>query len=354
MKKALLSSFFFLAISLMATAQLKQPITGLACRDFGRIQNADDDVMKNISAIIVQLNWSDIQPKENGPIERNNDLDKAIKWVQSFKAKYGVDIGLKVRLYCGFHSPDWLINKVGYFDAKGERIPKFWKPEFINAFTDVQSKLAAIYDNVPEVREVVDGGTSVTTAEALIRPFKEKESPKMQMVSTMFLNAGYSAEADSIAIVKSFDAMKAWKKTLVSVCFSNWKTLDKRGNVSGDISSTFGFIKIFTSKFGKQAVIGNNGLRPGMGKHGERWQEGGDMYALYNYFKKVHDDQGVQIYFQTASDQRIGDLQEAIKDGIGYGASYIELPGAPRDYTGDLPVTAMGQLSKQLKANVKG
>lgn len=353
MKKVLLVSLFIFSVSLFANAQLKPPITGLACRDFGRIQSADDDVMKNINAIIVQLNWNEIQPQENGAIVRDNDLDKAIKWVQSFKAKHGVDIALKVRLYCGFHSPDWLLKKAGYLEARGERIPKFWKPDFITAFADVQSKLAAIYDNVPEVREVVDGGTSLTTAEALIRPFKE--SPKAQMIANAFLNAGYSAEADSVAIVKSFDAMKVWKKTLVSVCFSNWKTVDKNGNTSADVSRTFGFVKIFVSKFGKQAVIGNNGLRPGMGsKHGERWQEGGDMYALYNYFKKVHDEQGVQIYFQTASDQRIGDLQQAIKDGIAYGASYIELPGAPRDYTGDLPVTAMNELSKQLKANIKG
>lgn len=350
-KKALLLSLLVPSFAFMGCAQLKQPLSGLACRDFKRINPQDDELMKNISTVIVQVHWNDIQPKENGPIVRDNDIDNAIKWVRTFKQKYGVDIGLKVRLYCGIHSPDWLIDKVGYFDARGQRVPKFWKGDFINAFADVQRKLAAIYDDVPEVREVVDGATGITSAESFIRPLKGGRNA--QMVSQVFQNAGYSADADSTAIVKSFDAMKVWKKTYVSVCFSDWKTPDKDGNPTGDIDRTLAFITKFINEFGKQAVIGNNGLRPGMGHHGERWQEGGDMYTLYNYFKKMHDDKGVKVYFQTASDQRIGDLQEAIKDGINYGASYIELPGAPRDYTGDIPVSAMNELSKKLKSNNK-
>ena len=148
--------------------------------------------------------------------------------------------------------------------------------------------------------------------------------------------------------------MKVWKKTLVSVCFSDWKTIDKNGEASEDISRTIGFMHTFVNKFGKQAVVGNNGLRPGTGHHGERWQEGGDMFTLYNYFKKIHDEQGVEVYFQTAKDERIGNLSDAIKDGIGYGAAYIELPGTPRAYTQDLPLTSMPELNKQLKANARG
>jgi hypothetical protein len=76
------------------------------------------------------------------------------------------------------------------------------------------------------------------------------------------------------------------------------------------------------------------------------------MYTLANHFKKIHE-QGVKIYFQTAKDERIGNLQQAIEEGASYGASYIELPGAPRNYPQDIPLTLMPDMNKKLKANAK-
>lgn len=193
-----------------AYAQYKPSICGLVCRDFGRIKPGDEDIMKQMGGIVVQLYWKDIQPDEGGPVKKNNDVDSAINWVRNFKEKYGVDIGIKIRLYCGVYSPDWLFKKVGFISLaqKAEKIPKFWKDDYVKAFADVQAKLAAMYDNVPEVREVVDGCTGSTTAEAFIRPFAERRTD----IAQGFLQGGYTTEADEKAIRESFDAMKVWKK----------------------------------------------------------------------------------------------------------------------------------------------
>ena len=50
--------------------------------------------------------------------DKDNALDKAIKWVTAFNDKYGVDIGLKVRLYSGMNSPQWIKEKAGFFTIK--------------------------------------------------------------------------------------------------------------------------------------------------------------------------------------------------------------------------------------------
>lgn len=142
------------------------------------------------------------------------------------------------------------------------------------------------------------------------------------------------------------------EKTLVSVCFSNFKKLNSDGTVDEDIHHTIDFVNEFVEEFARQAVVGNNGLRPGTGHHGQRWQEGGDMYLLSNHFKKIYA-QGVKIYFQTAKDERIGNLQQAIEDGVSYGASYIELPGTPHNYPQDLPLALMPDMNKKLQANAK-
>jgi len=334
--------------SVQSDGDLKEPLRGLVCRDFDRIDagGSDDDMMKITNGVIIQLYWADIQPQENGPIVRDNRLDKALEWVRKFKAKYGVDIPIKVRLYCGLHSPSWLINK-GSFTIKDEKIPKYWEPYFISAFADVQQKLAAIYDNVPEIREVVDGATGLNSAENFIRPFGDKGAK--QMAGNIFLRAGYTKDKDSIAIVKSYDAMKAWKHTLISVCYSAYQYLDSRGNAYETADGTVPFINMFVNEFGKQAVIGNNGLRTTAGKHGEDFAEGGERYKLFNYFKKLHQEKGVKVYFQTSTAERAGgDLAPVIEDGIKYGALYIELPTSPKQYR-----TLLGNNLESLNKNLK-
>lgn len=333
-------------------AGLKAPLRGLVCRDFDRIDiigGSDDDIMKITNGVIVQVYWKDIQPTENGPVVRNNKVDKAIEWSRKFKAKYGISMPIKVRLYCGIYAPDWLINK-SYFMARDEKIPKYWDPVFINAFADIQSKLAAIYDEVPEIREVVNGGTGITTAENFIRPFSNR--PGGQKVAQLILSEGYTKEKDANAIYKSYEAMKPWKNTLISVCFSSYQYLDNSGRAYETAAGTFPFIDKFVKMFGSQAVIGNNGLRTTEGRHGEDFEVGGERYQLYNYFKKLHQN-GVKIYFQTASTKRGGgDLSALIEEGIKYGAIYIELPTKPSEYR-QLLNGNIEKLSKRVAENYK-
>lgn len=332
---------------------LKASLSGLVCRDFDRIDvsgGADDAMMKITSGVVIQLYWKDIQTKEGGEIVRGNRVDQAIDWVRKFKAKYGIDIPIKIRLYCGAFSPDWLINK-GYFTLMDERMPKYWETYYINAFADVQQKLAAIYDNMPEISEVVDGATGLKSAENFIRPFGD--NAKKQEIGQVFMQAGYTQQNDHDAIIKSFDAMKVWKHTLVSCCFSSYQYLDSRGNAYETADGTVPFINTFINTLGKQAVIGNNGLRTTAGSHGEDFAEGGERYKLYNYFKKVHDEYGVKVYFQTSTTKRSGSaLNPVIEDGIKYGAEYIELPTAPREYR-ELLGNELESLNQKVKSNKK-
>jgi len=335
------------------STDLKQPLSGLVCRDFDRIDvagGADDAMMKITNGVIIQLYWKDIQTKENGEIIRGNRVDQAIDWVRKFKAKYGVDIPIKIRLYCGAFSPDWLLSK-GSFTLMEERMPKYWETYYINAFADVQQKLAAIYDNVPEISEIVDGATGLKSAENFIRPFGD--NGKKQEIGQIFLQAGYTQQNDHDAIIKSFDAMKVWKRTLVSCCFSSYQYLDSRGNAYETADGTMPFINSFVNTLGKQAVIGNNGLRTTAGNHGEDFAEGGERYKLYNYFKKMHDEYGVRVYFQTSTTKRSGStLSPVVEDGIKYGAEYIELPTAPREYR-EMLGNDLESLNQKVRTNKK-
>jgi len=232
-----------------------------------------------------------------------------------------------------------------------ERMPKYWETYYINAFADVQQKLAAIYDNVPEISEIVDGATGLKSAENFIRPFGD--NGKKQEIGQIFLQAGYTQQNDHDAIIKSFDAMKVWKRTLVSCCFSSYQYLDSRGNAYETADGTMPFINSFVNALGKQAVIGNNGLRTTAGNHGEDFAEGGERYKLYNYFKKMHDEYGVRVYFQTSTTKRSGStLSPVVEDGIKYGAEYIELPTAPREYR-EMLGNDLESLNQKVRTNKK-
>jgi hypothetical protein len=110
---------------------------------------------------------------------------------------------------------------------------------------------------------------------------------------------------------------------------------------------------LFVNKLGKQAIVGNNGLRTTSGRHGEDFAEGGERYKLYNYFKKMHDEYGVKIYFQTSTTKRSGSsLSPVIEDGIKYGAEYIELPTAPREYR-EMLGNDLESLNQKVRSNKK-
>lgn len=229
------------------------------------------------------------------------------------------------------------------------KVPKYWEPHYVAAYADIQQKLAALYDDVPEISEIENGGTGIKSAENFIRPYGLKGKKAMQ--NKLFVSAGLTREKDSIAIVKSYNAMVPWKKTLISVCYSSFQYLDRDGDAHESAALTFPFIDMFIQKFGKQAVIGNNGLRTNAGHNGDDFEEGGERYKLYNYFKMLHDTKGVTVYFQTSTTERSGSsLAPVIREGIQYGAKYIELPTAPRQYR-TLLGADLEPLNKEVKNN---
>lgn len=314
---------------------LKPQIAGFAFRDFDLVDTTNTDIalLKIVNAIVVKVYWQDIQPKENGVLVHPNAIDNALNYVHGMNAKYpGMNLCLKVRLYCGITAPQWLKDKAGTFTLQGgagsAESVKFWEPACISAYADIQRRLADAYDSVPEILDIVNSGTGTSTAEGMIRNAGKSGAHKQNSMS--YLQAGYTTAKDVDAIKKSIDAMKVWKHTRVSMAFSSFALInDNKGG--DDVNISLQLLDYFINTLGKQAVPGNNGLRDdASGTNAEKWAEGGANDKIYDRIQQYFKTKNTGVYFQTAVLARIGDINKAMEQGLARGAGMIELPGGSK------------------------
>ncbi len=343
--------------------ETKPQASGLTIRNFEFLTSnpeTDLELLKVVNCIVVRVFWRDIQPNENGPIERNNMIDSALNYIRQKNNTYpSMNLNIKVRVLCGVASPDWVKEKCGSFilitdladhatSPQDSLMPKFWQPKFISAYSSLQKKLASIYDTVPEITEIVNGGTGALYAESFIRFAGNAGITKQNSIN--YINAGWSADKDLAAIKNSIDVMKVWKNTRVSMAFNEFIQIEQPPNVYRESAPTKTMIDYFISTMGKQAVLGNNGLRDDNAQGGDDWIPGGLMYEISEYMKNKHIDQGIPIYYQTATIDKLSNLMNTLNKGLEKGAGCIELPGPPSVFTKYLTLETLKAYDGKIEA----
>ena len=149
---------------------------------------------------MVNTTWASLQPQQGGPIAHPNDIDRAIEQARSN------GYTLKLRVRAGIDAPEWAKRLDGspipmtYTAATVKKagqsagtIGRFWTPRFGAAYNDLQTKLAATYDGVPEIRQTDITRCSTIFAETYLRNTKDKANAKA------LISAGYTRAADDVA-----------------------------------------------------------------------------------------------------------------------------------------------------------
>ncbi len=338
---------------------LKPQIGGFAVRDFDKMDTSylNDALLSVVNSFVVKAYWKDLQPDMNGDIKHPNVIDNAIDFVRKKNAANpNLNARLKLRVYCGVYAPSWVKDKAGTFPMfkaqMSEDVPRFWEKAYLQAYANLQQKLAEAYDAVPEILDVVNGGTGTETAESLIRNVGKTGAHKKNALS--FAANNYHIDKDVAAIKETILAMKAWKQTRVSMAFSPFALIDKTGYNGEDVNVSESLLNFFVETLGTQAVMGNNGLRDDdKGTNAERWAEGGANNRLYALMEKYNKEKGIGLYFQTAVLDRIGKVNTAIETGIEKGAGMIELPGNTRSFSKYISLEELKKYDAQLEAQAK-
>jgi hypothetical protein len=259
---------------------------------------------------VVKAYWKDLQKTQGGPITENNAIDQAIA------AARKLGVGLKLRVYTGIYAPDWAkslgggpVSVVDPQDKEQGTIGRFWTEDFGKAYADLEQKLAAKYDTVPEVREVVVSRCTTFFAEPFIRDKGDKGS-----VANM-LGAGFSFDVDQTCHREEIDAHKVWLQTHTDVDFSPYQDIEKKGVNSVNEGFTESIMEYCRTNLGARCVLENNSIRTPVQAN---------YAAMYDRIKAM----GPPISFQTANPNKIGDLLSTLMWAAQEGANSVELPSS--------------------------
>lgn len=293
---------------------LKPVLQGLLDRDG---QPPPQYIGTAVRGWVVKTYWKDLQHSAGGALADNNAIDQAVAAIRTINAAHpGLNMGLKLRVYTGIYAPDWAknlgggsVNVVDPQDKEQGTIGRFWTDDFGKAYADLEQKLAAKYDGVPEVREVVISRCTTFFAEPFIRDKGDKGS-----VANM-LAAGFSADVDQTCHRQEIDAHKVWAQTHSALDFSPYQNIERKGVRSVDEGFTESMMDYCRTTLGARCVIENNSIRTPVQPN---------YAAMYDRIKQL----GPPISFQTANPNKIGDLLATLAWAAQEGANSVELPGS--------------------------
>jgi len=262
------------------------------------------------------VSWAELQASPGAPITPDNPIDKAITDVRAWNAAHPQQPEvLKLRIETGIHSPQWAMNLGGpcveiqdpNFGVGG-CTPRFWTQAYASAFYQFESELAAKYDSVPEIAEVIISRDMTVYNEPLLRQIEDPTS-----VANL-IAAGYSTavdEADQMADIAALG--KYWKHTRVGFTFNPYQTIDPTRT---DEAFTEQLMAYGRQVLGAQLVLENDSLRTSF------LSGGGDYPQMYAAMSQL----GAPIGFQTAVLSKVGNLTATIQAAQQLQASQVELP----------------------------
>jgi|GEM_PF-2988630 len=279
-----------------------------------------------VNSYVVQANWADLQPAQGGPITPNNVIDQAIAQARTMNAQNRGNsaqppVSLKLRVFAGDDAPDWAKNldgaPVSVADANGsgyKTVGRFWTTNFATAYQDFMTKLAALYDGVPEVRDVVISRCTLTTAEPFLRMTSDQTS-----VNNL-IAAGFTTAADHTCQQQETDVHNTvWQRTTSSTAFTPYQQINPTGTTKVDETWTETMINYCRSALGSRCVLESNSIKDPSVARGPSY---GPMYTKIK-------SMGPPIAYQTASPNNgLTSLCNTLGWAVSQGAGAVELPQA--------------------------
>lgn len=285
-----------------------------------------------LDGFVVRVSWADLQPTAAGPIAEHNAIDAAIA---KARALVPGAYRLKLRVLAGTEAPTWAKNldggPVSYF--KGKKVltyGRFWTSAFGAAYADLQAKLAAEYDTVPEIAETVISRCTILDAEPFLRAVRTDRRTLNALVA-----AGFTASADQVCHTEEVNAHEVWSQTRSGLTLDPYDRIQPDGTPVVDEAFTEAMMVNCRTTLGARCVLENNGISSPLLP---------DPYpAMYAAIRAM----GPPFAFQTASPAAIGDWYAALRWAADQGASHIELN---IDYP-TYDAASLASVRAQLRAN---
>ncbi len=282
-----------------------------------------------VKGFVATIPWATLQPEADAPLAARNLIDQAISVARAERLK------LKLRVTAGIDAPDWAKRLGGepvpvsdYYGRKGT-VGRFWSQGFGQAYLRLQQRLAARYDDVPEIIQTEITRCTTMFAEPFLRQGRTPDSVRG------LLQAGYTAAADEVCQRQQVEAHQVWQRTRSGLSFNPYQRISSDGNVSPDEVFTEKMMVYCEQMLSSRCVLENHSIRA-TGQ--SRWYP-----KMYEAMRST----GAPIAFQTAAPPRIGNLMDTLEWAIEQGASSVELPST---YPTDLSLDALDPIDARLQA----
>jgi hypothetical protein len=278
------------------------------------------------SGIVIVATWAQLQPTPGAEIADGNVIDQALNMVRGYNTRNPQKpLAVKLRIWGGFEAPDWAksiggppINTV--HKNKNRTMGRFWSPAYRKAWADLQTKLAAKYDDRPLIREVAITSCMSYTSEPFFLPVNE--ASVMQPLG----KAGYKGAAYRFCLTNAVNDYAAWKRSRLVFPFNPLRAEPTASPGPGDAEFTKDVMLACREAIGERCVFDNHDLDNDLAV---------PLRPIYAYMKEL----GPAIEFQTACASP-EHYNETIRFGAYYGATAIELY---QDY-GGFPFVADSRL----------
>jgi hypothetical protein len=280
----------------------------------------------NLQGAVIEVRWSALEPLAAGLVP-NNHIDTAI-------AAAGCTTPLRIRVLAGMFAPDWvkqasgIVNVTNPFDGKTGTVGQFWTDPFRQAYDNLQTELAAKYDSLPNLDEVVVSRCSMFYPEPFLRGTSIASNVKNLRL------AGYTLAADQQCQLQEIDStVSAWTTARVGVSFNPYQVINSDGTTGVDESFTEQVMGYCRYTAGQRCVLENDSIRDPISGLPALY---GQMYAVMSGAAgpvhltlnglDTHVQMGAPIAFQTAVAARIGDFWGTLVWARQHHAASVELP----------------------------
>jgi hypothetical protein len=293
-----------LAMAAPASAAVKAPVTGLLDRH-------KPVSTSYIKGWVIDVPWSALQPTSSTQLV-TTAIDSDIA-----KAKSLGKTAAKLRVGAGIDAPAWVKNLAGgpitMYDISQSTTggtftcPKFWRPEVMAAYTNLNRLLAARYDANPVIRQVILAGPIAQHSEPYLRDGKDSRNV------AALLNAGFTVAQDKVAHDANMAVGNLWLSTNVEIPFNPYQAITPTKKYP-DVAYTIAEMQQFRTMFGSRAILANNSIAS---------TRTSDVYTqMYAAQKSM----GRPLSYQTATFNKIGDYKVTLNFAVAQGASSVELP----------------------------
>lgn len=274
-----------------------------------------------VDGLVVDVDWAVLQPQRDGPLAAGNEIDLALAAVRELRAAGHPAMTLKLRVLAGTSAPEWAKRLGGApvqirddrtggdSGSKGDSgtVGRFWTPAFGTAYEQLQDRLAAAYDDEPEIL-----ATSITRCTTFYgEPFlRQAGAPS---VARALYAAGFTPREDLRCLRESLRAHDAWGRTRSALSLNPYQAVQADGTFTIDVDLTLRLARECRLALGQACQLENHSLR---------WPvQTGPYTALYDGMRAL----GGPLSLQSAAPARMSDWRRALDWGVQLGADSMEL-----------------------------